>query len=53
MEQRSLVLSLRLEGLSKKTIHIHHDLVAVVQENTVSYSTLAKFSREAILGLNS
>jgi hypothetical protein len=37
MEQRSIVLFLRLKGLSKMAIH--YKLVAVLQENAVSYST--------------
>jgi hypothetical protein len=37
MEQRSVILFLRLKGLSKKAIH--YKLVAVLQENVVSYST--------------
>jgi hypothetical protein len=34
MEQRSIALFLRLKDLSKKAIH--HELVAVFQENAVS-----------------
>jgi hypothetical protein len=37
MEQRSVVLFLRSKGLSKKAIH--HEFVAVLQENAVSCST--------------
>jgi hypothetical protein len=44
-------LFLRLKGLSKKAIQ--DGLFAVVQENVVSYSSLTRFCREAILGLNS
>jgi hypothetical protein len=51
MDQRSLVLLLRLKGLSKKAIH--HELVAVLQENAVSHSIATKFCRKVILGLNS
>jgi hypothetical protein len=32
---------------------IHHELVAVLQENAVSYSSATRFCREAILSLNS
>jgi carbamoylphosphate synthase small subunit len=39
MEQRSVVLFLRLKGLSKTAIHIHDELVAVLQENAVSHSS--------------
>jgi hypothetical protein len=41
MEQRSVALFLRLKGLSKKAIH--HELVAVLQENAVSYSSVTRF----------
>jgi hypothetical protein len=41
MEQRSVVIFLRLKSLSKKAIH--HDLVAVLQENAVSYSSVTRF----------
>jgi hypothetical protein len=51
MEQRSVVILLRLKGLSKKTMH--YELVAVFQENAVSYSSMTRFCRETILGLNS
>jgi carbamoylphosphate synthase small subunit len=54
MDQRSVVLFLRLKGLSEKVIH--HELVAVLQENAVSYLSMTRvtrFSREAILDLNS
>jgi hypothetical protein len=51
MEQRSVVLFLRLKSLSKKAIH--HKLVVVLQENTVLCSSVARFCREAILALNS
>jgi hypothetical protein len=45
---------LRLKGLSKRAIH--DELVAVLQENAVSYSSatrVTRFCREVILGLNS
>jgi hypothetical protein len=44
MEQRSVVLFLRLKGLSRKAIH--HELVDVLQKNAVSHSywTVARFS---------
>jgi hypothetical protein len=32
---------------------IHDELVAVLQENTISYPNVTRFYREAILGLNS
>jgi hypothetical protein len=35
IEQRSVVLFLRLKGLSKKAIH--HELVAMLEENAVWY----------------
>jgi hypothetical protein len=41
MEQRSVVLSLRLKILSKQVIH--HELIAVLQENAVSYSSVTRF----------
>jgi hypothetical protein len=41
MEQRSVVLSLPLKGLSKKAIH--GELVAVLQENAVSHSSVTRF----------
>jgi hypothetical protein len=41
MQQRSAVLFLRLKGLSKKAIH--HELVAVLQENAVSCSSVTRF----------
>jgi hypothetical protein len=47
MEQRSVALSLRLNGLSKKAIR--HEFVAVLQENAVSYSSVTRFCREAKL----
>jgi hypothetical protein len=50
MEQRNVVLFLRFKGLSKKAIQ--HELVAVLQENAVSYSIVTIFCREAIFGLN-
>jgi hypothetical protein len=37
MELRNIVLFLRLKGLSKKAIH--YELVAILQENAVSYSS--------------
>jgi hypothetical protein len=40
-EQRSDALFLRLQGLSKHAIH--HELVFVVQENAISYSSVTKF----------
>jgi hypothetical protein len=51
MDQRSVVLSRRVKGLSKKAIH--HELVAVLQQNAVSYSSVTRFCREEILDLNS
>jgi hypothetical protein len=51
MEQRSIVLFLRLEGLSEKDID--RELVVVLLENAVSYSRVTRFCKEAILGLNS
>jgi hypothetical protein len=50
MEQRSVVLFLRVKGLLKKAIH--HELVAVLQENAVSNSTVARFCRDSIWGQN-
>jgi hypothetical protein len=50
MEQRSVVIFLRLKILSKKAIH--HEFVPVLQENAVSYSSVTRFRREAISGLN-
>jgi hypothetical protein len=41
MEQGSVVLFLRLKGFSKKAIH--HELVAVLQEIIVSYSSVTRF----------
>jgi hypothetical protein len=41
MEQRRVVLCLRLKAFSKKAIH--HELVAVLQENAVSYSSVTRF----------
>jgi hypothetical protein len=41
MEQKNVVLFLRIKGLSKKTIH--HELVAVLQENSVSCSSVTRF----------
>jgi hypothetical protein len=41
MEQRSAVLFLQLKGLSKKAIH--HELVAVSHENSVSYLSVTRF----------
>jgi hypothetical protein len=38
MGQRSAVLFLRLKGLSKKAIH--RELVAMLQKNDVSYSSV-------------
>jgi hypothetical protein len=51
MEQRSVVLFLRFKGLSKNAIH--HELVTVLQENAVSYSSVTRFCKKAILSLNS
>jgi hypothetical protein len=51
IEQRNVVLSLRPNGLSKKAID--RGLVAVLQENTLAYSSVTRFPREAVLGLNS
>jgi hypothetical protein len=51
MEQKSVVLFLRRKGLLRKAIH--HELVAVLQENIVSYSSVTRFYRESILDLNS
>jgi hypothetical protein len=54
MEQMSVVPFLQLKGLSKKTIY--HEFVVVLQENTVSYSSVTsvtRFCKEAILGPNS
>jgi hypothetical protein len=41
IEQRSVVLFLRLKDLSKKVIH--HEFVKVLQENVVSYSSVTRF----------
>jgi hypothetical protein len=41
MEQRNIVLFLRLKVLSKKAIH--HELVAMLQENAVSHSSVMRF----------
>jgi hypothetical protein len=49
MEQRNVVLFLRLSDLSKKAIR--HGLVVVLQENVVSHSNVTRFCREVILGL--
>jgi hypothetical protein len=49
MDQGSVVLDRRLEGLSKKAIH--RELVAVLPENAVSYSSVRRFWKEAILRL--
>jgi hypothetical protein len=51
MEQRSVVFFLRFKGLSKTAIH--DELVAVLQEDAVSYLSVTRFCREATLGLNS
>jgi hypothetical protein len=51
MEQRSVVLFLRLNGLSKKAIH--REPFVVLQKSAVSHSSVTRFRREAILGLNS
>jgi hypothetical protein len=42
MEQKSVVLFLRLKNLSKTVIQ--HELVVVLQENIVSYSSMTRFS---------
>jgi hypothetical protein len=47
--QRDVVHFLRLKGISKKSIH--YELIAVLQENIVSRSSMTRFCREAILGL--
>jgi hypothetical protein len=41
MEQKSIVLFLRLKGLSEKAIH--NERIAVLQENAVSYSSEMRF----------
>jgi hypothetical protein len=41
IKPRSIVLFLRLKGLSKTAIH--HELVALLQENVVSYSSVTRF----------
>jgi hypothetical protein len=41
MERRSVVLFLRLKGLSKKAIH--HQFVAMLQDNAVSYWSVMRF----------
>jgi hypothetical protein len=41
MKQRSVVLFLQLNGLSKKSIH--NELVVVLQENAISYSSVTRF----------
>jgi hypothetical protein len=51
LEQRRVVLSLRLKDFSKKAIH--YELVAVLQAKAVSYSSMRIFCREVILDLNS
>jgi hypothetical protein len=51
MKQRNLVCFMRLKGLSKKVIH--HELIAILQENAVSSSNMTRSCKEAILGLNS
>jgi hypothetical protein len=51
MEQKSVILFLRLKRLSKKVIR--HKFVAMLQKNAFSYSSVTIFCREAILGLNS
>jgi hypothetical protein len=42
---------MRLKSLSKKVIH--HELVAMLQENAFSYSNMMRFCRDAILALSS
>jgi hypothetical protein len=51
MEQRNIVLFLRVKRLSKKVIR--HEVNAMLQENIVTYSNVTRFCTEAILGLNS
>jgi hypothetical protein len=51
MEERTVVDFLRLKRLPKTAIH--YELVAVLQENAVSYSNVTRFCSDAILGLNS
>jgi hypothetical protein len=41
MEQKSVVLFLQLKDFFKKAIH--HKLVAVLQKNAVSYSSVTRF----------
>jgi hypothetical protein len=50
MEQRSVALFLQVKSLSKKAIH--HELVAMLQENALSYSNVTRFCREPVLGRN-
>jgi hypothetical protein len=51
IEQKSVVLFMRVTSLSKKATD--HELVAVLQENAVSYLSATRFSKKAVLGLNS
>jgi hypothetical protein len=51
MEQRSVVFSLSLNGLSKKAIH--HEFVAVLQENAFSESNVTIFCEEVVECVNS
>jgi hypothetical protein len=51
MKQKSVVLFLQPKSLVRKVIR--HELVAVVQEPAISYSSATRFSRETILGRNS
>jgi hypothetical protein len=51
MEQRCVVCFLRLKDLSKK--YIHCKLIAVLPDNAVLYSSVMRFCRKAILGVNS
>jgi hypothetical protein len=52
MKQRSAVRVQRLNSFLKQAI-IHHEPVAVLQENAVSYSSVTRFCRQALSGLNS
>jgi hypothetical protein len=51
MESRNIVRFLRLKGFSEKAIH--YEPVEGLQANPISYSSMTRFCREAILGLNS
>jgi hypothetical protein len=50
LEQKNVLFFCDPKPLEKA---IHHDLVAVLQENAVSHSSVTRFCREPILGLNS